>query len=69
MSILERERTSAEIIMYALYLYFLGLSFRDTSKAISHYLKKKEEVMLLYGNGLKGLILNMFIVAKECQIF
>jgi putative transposase len=34
MSILERERTSAEVIMYALYLYFLGLSFRNTSKAI-----------------------------------
>ena len=30
----ERERTSAEVIMYALYLYFLGLSFRNTSKAI-----------------------------------
>jgi transposase-like protein len=30
----ERERTSAEVIMYALYLYFLGLSFRRTSKAI-----------------------------------
>jgi len=34
MFILKRERTSAEIILYALYLYFLGLSFRNTSKAI-----------------------------------
>ena len=34
MSLFERERTSAETILYALYLYFLGLSFRNTSKAI-----------------------------------
>src|ERR1051326_7116259 len=34
MFIVERERTSTEVIMYALYLYFLGLSFRNTSKAI-----------------------------------
>ena len=37
MSIFERERTSAEVIMYALYLYFLGLSFRSTSKAIQPF--------------------------------
>jgi putative transposase len=34
MRIIERERTSAEVVLYALYLYFLGLSFRSTSKAI-----------------------------------
>jgi putative transposase len=34
MSLFERERTSAETILFALYLYFLGLSFRNTSKAI-----------------------------------
>ena len=37
MSIFERERTSAEVVMYALYLYFLGLSFRNTSKAIQPF--------------------------------
>ena len=37
MSIFERERTSAEVILYALYLYFLGLSFRSTSKAIQPF--------------------------------
>jgi putative transposase len=41
MSILERERTSPEVIMYALYLYFLGLSFRDTSKAIQPLFEEK----------------------------
>ncbi len=34
MSLFERERTSAETILYALYLYFLGLSSRNTSRAI-----------------------------------
>jgi hypothetical protein len=45
--IIERERTSAEVILYALYLYFLGLSFRSTSKAIQPFGKegRKEEVM------------------------
>ena len=30
----ERHRTSTIVIMYSLYLYFLGLSFRNTSKAL-----------------------------------
>jgi len=30
-----RNRTSSNIIGYGLYLYFLGLSFRNTSKALS----------------------------------
>ena len=37
MRVIERERTSAEVILYALYLYFLGLSFRSTSKAIQPF--------------------------------
>jgi putative transposase len=35
-----RERTSAKVILYALYLYFLGLSFRNTSKAIHPFGKE-----------------------------
>jgi hypothetical protein len=37
MRLFERERTSAEVILYALYLNFLGLSFRNTSKAIQPF--------------------------------
>ena len=38
MTIFERKRTSAEVILYALYLYFLGRSFRrSTSKAIQPF--------------------------------
>jgi hypothetical protein len=40
MSLVERERISAETILYALYLYFLGLSFRNTSKAIQLFGKE-----------------------------
>jgi putative transposase len=40
--ILERERTSKELIMYALYLYFLGLSFRNTSKALIPFVEEKD---------------------------
>jgi hypothetical protein len=31
---LERNRTSTIVVMYSLYLYFLGLSLRNTSKAL-----------------------------------
>ena len=41
MSLFERERTYAEVILYALYLYFLGLSFRNTSKAIQPFGKER----------------------------
>ncbi|MDR4512171.1 MAG: hypothetical protein MRJ93_10775 [Nitrososphaeraceae archaeon] len=30
----ERNRTASFIVMYSLYLYFLGLSLRSTSKAL-----------------------------------
>ena len=30
-----RNRTPSQIIRYGLYLYFLGLSFRNTAKALS----------------------------------
>jgi hypothetical protein len=37
MSLFERERTAAEIILYAFCLYFLGPSFRNTSRAIQSF--------------------------------
>ncbi len=33
----KRERTPTEVVMYSLYLYFLGLSFRSTAKAIEPF--------------------------------
>jgi len=40
MIVFEREKTSSEVILYELYLYFPGLSFRSTSKAIQPFEKE-----------------------------
>ena len=37
----ERNKTSSFIVMYSLYLYFLGLSLRNTSKALILFKDKK----------------------------
>ena len=37
----ERNRTSTVVVMYSLYLYFLGLSLRNTSKAIMIFRDEK----------------------------
>jgi len=36
----ERNRTSSFLILYALYLYFLGLSLRSTSKALEPFVDR-----------------------------
>ncbi|MFZ0329578.1 MAG: hypothetical protein WBP64_04565 [Nitrososphaeraceae archaeon] len=69
MNLFERERTSAETILYALYLYFLGLSFINTSKAIQLFGKREEGVMLQYGNGFRDSIPDVYTVVKEWQLF
>ena len=53
----ERNRTSTIIVMYSLYIYFLGLSLRNTSKALVIFRETRirEEVMFLSGNGFKDL--------------
>ena len=35
-----RNRTRSEDIVYAIHLYFLGLSLRNTSKALSRFVKR-----------------------------
>ncbi len=40
MHIFKRNRTSAKYVCYGLYLYFLGLSFRNTSKALSPFVER-----------------------------
>ena len=52
--------------MYSLYLYFLGLSLRNTSKALVIF-KDKKGVTCLYGTGFKGLQSIPFIRGKEFQ--
>jgi transposase-like protein len=48
LTLTKRNRTSANDIGYGLYLYFPGLSYRNTAKALSRF--KKEEVMSPFGN-------------------
>jgi putative transposase len=40
MLLVRRERTKPHVILYALYLYFLGLSFRDVSLALQPFGKR-----------------------------
>ena len=41
-----RKRTEPEDIAYSLYLYFLGLSLRNTSKAVSRFVKRSHIVAI-----------------------
>ena len=40
----QRKRTSTGLILYALYLYLLGLSFRSTAKALGPFVEKRSHV-------------------------
>src|SRR5574342_1189850 len=44
----ERNRTPTFIIMYSLYLYFLGLSLRNTSKALVIFREEKRSYMSVW---------------------
>ena len=44
----ERNRTSTFIIMYSLYLYFLGLSLRNTSKALEPFNDEKRSYVSVW---------------------
>ena len=50
--------------MYSLYLYFLGLSLRNTSKALTIF-RDEKRIICLYGTGFKDLILASFTEGKE----
>ena len=59
----ERDRTKPFLIRYALYLYFLGLSLRSTSKALEPFVEK--EVMLQYGIGYRNSIQSIYTRIKR----
>ena len=44
----ERNRTSTFIIMYSLYLYFLGLSLRNTSKALEPFKDERRSYVSIW---------------------
>jgi len=62
----ERNRTSAVIVMYSLYLYFLGLSLRNTSKALVIFRDVNKRSYVLYGTGIKDLDPVKSTKGKEC---
>ena len=68
MSIFERERTSIEVVMYALYLYFPGLNSRSTSKAIQPFGEAGRSHAAYMGMGSET-VPNAFTVVKEYLLF
>src|SRR5829696_6915672 len=46
--IFERKRTSTIVVMYSLYLYFLGLSLRNTSKALTIFKDEKRSYVSVW---------------------
>jgi putative transposase len=44
----ERNRTSTIVVMYSLYLYFLGLSLRNTSKALVIFRDEKRSYVSVW---------------------
>ena len=44
----ERNKTSTIIVMYSLYLYFLGLSLRNTSKALVIFRDEKRSYVSVW---------------------
>ena len=65
----ERNKTATVIVMYSLYLYFLGLSLRNTSKALVIFKDNKKEVMFLFGTGFKGLQNIQYYKRKRVSAF
>ena len=45
---LKRNRTSTIVIMYSLYLYFLGLSLRNTSKVLTIFKDQKRSYVSVW---------------------
>ncbi|MFB5601179.1 MAG: hypothetical protein ACE5SW_13240, partial [Nitrososphaeraceae archaeon] len=44
----EKNKTSNYIVMYSLYLYFLGLSLRNTSKALTIFRDDKRSYVAVW---------------------
>ena len=60
----ERDKTFTVIVMYSLYLYFLGLSLRNTSKALIIFKEEKRNYVSVV-IGFNDLILLKSTNVKE----
>jgi hypothetical protein len=59
----KRNRTPSSYIGYGLYLYFLGLAYRSTAKALNRFVHRSH--MYQSGNGYKNTNHNKKYPAKE----
>jgi putative transposase len=59
--IFERKRTSTIVVMYSLYLYFLGLCLRNTSKALLIFRDKKKRSYVSIWNWIQRF--------GSCQVY
>jgi transposase-like protein len=57
----ERNRTSTIVIMYSLYLYFLGLSLRKTSRALVIFKDENKRSYVSVWNGIQRF--------GSCQVY
>ena len=63
----ERNRTSTVIVMYSLYLYFLGLSLRNTSKALVIFRDENKRSYVSVWNWIQRFgFLSKSTKGKEC---
>jgi putative transposase len=60
----ERNKTSTVIVLYSLYLYFLGLSLRNTSKALVIFRDEKRSSVSVW-NWIQRLDLAKYTKEKE----
>ena len=58
-----RKRTPLEDIVYSLHLYFLGLSLRNTSKAISRFVKRSHTAIREIG--YKSINLKDYLTTRK----
>ena len=63
----ERNKTSTVIVTYSLYLYFLGLSLRNTSKALIIFKDEKRSYVSVW-NWIRDLVHNKSTNVKEYRL-
>ncbi len=64
-----RKRTSSNIVGYGLYLYFLGISFRNAAKALSFYIYLKMNHVPICWNWIQKYKLQELKKKKEISEF
>jgi putative transposase len=64
----ERTKTSTVIVMYSLYLYFLGLSLRNTSKALIVFKDEKRSHVAVW-NWIQKFAENQIYKRKRVSAF